>query len=62
MKRFATECSEAERDLFIGRERKAIMVLPSESEHFDHHKHCLHWFSPLDRDPLPDFRHPTGGL
>jgi len=42
--------------LFIGRERKAIMVLPPEAEHVNIDPNVLHWFSPLEGDPLPDFR------
>lgn len=48
--------------LFIGRERKAIQVIPPESEYYNFHPHCLHLWSPLDRDPLPDFRHSSGAL
>jgi len=50
------------KDRFIGKKRKAIMVMPPESEHYNFHKHCLHWFSPLTRDPLPDFRAKGGQL
>lgn len=48
--------------LFIGRQQKAIMVFPPESEHYNHHAHCLHLFSALTRDALPDFRAPGGQL
>ena len=48
--------------LFVGRGRKAIMVLPAESEHVNLHPFCLHWYSPLGRDPLPDFRRVRGGV
>jgi hypothetical protein len=47
---------------FIGRKRKGIMVLPSELEHYNYHPNCLHLFSPLLADPLPDFRAEGGGL
>lgn len=50
------------KETFIGAERKAIMVLPKRSEHYSFAKHCLHWYSPLDSDPLPDFRGEGGGL
>lgn len=50
------------KDAFIGAERKAVMVLPKRSEHFNFAKHCLHLYSPLDSDPLPDFRAQDGGL
>lgn len=48
--------------LFVGRDRKAISVLPAASEHYNFHKFCLHMWSPLSRDPLPDFRHASGAL
>lgn len=44
------------KDTFIGRERKAIQVLPPEAEHVNIHPYALHLFSCLDDDPLPDFR------
>lgn len=44
------------KDLWIGRERKAIQVIPSEAEHASLHPYCLHLFHCLDGDPLPDFR------
>lgn len=50
------------KDAFIGGKRKAIQVFPSDAEHYNHHPHCLHLYAPLDRDPLPDFRHHTGAL
>lgn len=48
--------------LFIGPERKAIQVFPRQSEHYNFHPNCLHLWSPIDSDPLPDFRNPTGQL
>lgn len=50
------------KETFFGADRKAVMVLPKRSEHFNFAKHCLHLYSPLDRDPLPDFRAHDGGL
>lgn len=50
------------KDTFVGADRKAVMVLPKRSEHYNFAKHCLHLYSPLDRDPLPDFRAENGGL
>jgi hypothetical protein len=46
----------------LGPQRKAIMVLPAESEHFNLHPYCLHLYSPIDSDPLPDFRTLDGQL
>lgn len=42
--------------VFIGEERKAVQVMPPIAEHVNFHPRCLHLFSCLDRDPLPDFR------
>jgi hypothetical protein len=50
------------KELFVGDERKAIMVLPPKDEHYNHAKFCLHFYSPVDRDPLPDFRAANGGI
>jgi len=43
--------------VFIGDERKAIQVHPPASEYVNDHPFCLHWWSCLDGDGLPDFRH-----
>ena len=48
--------------LFVGRERKAVQVFPAEAEHYNRHPHCLHLYSPIDRDPLPDFRAEGGAI
>jgi hypothetical protein len=50
------------KSLFVGDDRKAIQVLPAKTEHFNLHPFCLHLYSPIDRDPLPDFRRKDGGL
>jgi hypothetical protein len=42
--------------LFVGKDRKAIMILPAENEHINIHPYCLHLWSPLEKDYLPDFR------
>jgi hypothetical protein len=44
------------KDLFIGRERRAIQVLPPESEYVNVHPRTLHLWHCLDGDGLPDFR------
>lgn len=50
------------RDWFLGRERKAIHVIPPESQHVNKHPYCLHvWFC-ADGDLLPDFTRGTGSL
>lgn len=44
------------KDTFIGPGRKAIMVIPAKEEHFNFMPFCLHLYSCLDGDLLPDFR------
>jgi len=41
---------------FIGPDRVAIQVLPRESEYYNAHPYCLHLWSCMDGDPVPDFR------
>jgi len=50
------------KEVFFGHDRKAIMVLPKRDEHYNLHAHCLHLYSPLTKDPLPDFRTHGGQL
>jgi hypothetical protein len=50
------------KDAFLGVERKAIQVLPPKSEYVNIHPYCLHLFSCLDGDGLPDFTHGSGSL
>lgn len=43
--------------LFCGRERKALQVFPTLSEHYSAHPFCLHLWCAIDGDDgLPDFR------
>ena len=49
------------KDWLIGRDRRAIQVLPAAAEHVNIHPFCLHLWSCLDGDGLPDFRR-DGGL
>lgn len=44
--------------LFLGPERKAIQVIPKDSQYVNIHPYCLHLFACLSDDGLPDF---TGG-
>lgn len=48
------------KDAFIGKDRKAIQVLPAQSEYVNIHPHVLHLFACLEGDPLPDFRRGAG--
>jgi hypothetical protein len=50
------------KDLFVGRNRKAVQVFPPDSEHYNYHTHCLHLWACLAGDPLPDFRTAEGQL
>lgn len=43
------------KDVFIGKHRKAIQVIPSAEEHININPNCLHLWCCLDGDPLPDF-------
>lgn len=46
----------------IGAAKKAVMVLPSEAEHYNCHPYCLHLYSRIDGDSLPDFRDRDGRI
>ena len=46
------------KELFCGRDNKAIFILPPRAQHVNVHSNCLHFFRCLEGDPLPDF---TGG-
>lgn len=44
------------KEIFVGRKRQAIQVLPSDEKYVNIHKNCLHLFCCLDdADPVPDF-------
>ena len=43
------------KELFIGRDRKALIVLPEEGNYVNIHPFCLHLFCCLETDPLPEF-------
>lgn len=49
------------KSLFVGHQRKAVQVLPAEEQYVNIWE-VLHMYAPLDRDPLPDFRHPSGQI
>ncbi len=44
------------KDIFVGRARKAIQVLPPEDEYINENPHVLHLWCCLNDDVLPDFR------
>ena len=43
------------KERFIGCDRKAVIVLPCESEYVNQHPNCLHLFACWGGDSLPDF-------
>ena len=43
------------KDLFLGKERLAVQVLPPASRYININPHCLHLWSCVDGDPVPDF-------
>lgn len=52
----------AAKDLFIGQDERAYQVFPPRSEHFNLHQYCLHLWSPVGFNPLPDFTHGGRGI
>jgi hypothetical protein len=46
----------AVKDLFIGRDKQALQVLPSEDKYVNIHPFCLHLWHCLDGDVVPDMR------
>lgn len=50
------------KDIFIGRHKKAIQILPTQKEYVNIHPNVLHLFHCLDEDPLPDFTRGSGSL
>jgi hypothetical protein len=44
------------KDRFIGRDKRAIQVLPPQSEYVNHHPNTLHLWHCVDGDGIPDFR------
>lgn len=49
------EINEA-KNLFIGRDAKAIQIFPPDREKINIHLYCLHLWSNLESEILPDFR------
>ncbi len=45
------------KDLFIGRDRAAVQILPKANEYVNFHKYTLHLWSNLEKERfVPDFR------
>jgi hypothetical protein len=47
---------------FLGKEAKAIIVIPPRSEHVSIHDTCHHLWHCIDGDELPDFTLGTGSI
>lgn len=45
------------KDTFIGVDRTAVQIFPSRDRHINIHPNCLHLWSCLDAEVMPDFRH-----
>ena len=43
------------KELFIGKDRRAVQVFPKKSEYVNIHPNCLHLWCCLERDTIPDF-------
>ena len=41
--------------LFVGEDSKAIMIFPDKAHHVNLHEFCLHFFTPVYHEPLPEF-------
>lgn len=41
------------KDLFIGKDRDAVMILPEEKYYLNLHKNCFHLYHRLDGDTVP---------
>ena len=43
------------RDIFLGRDKRAIQVLAPAEDHININANCLHLWHCIDGDPVPDF-------
>lgn len=50
------------KETVLGRESKAVQVIPPASEHVNIHPFVHHLFCCNDEDPLPDFTQGSGSL
>lgn len=50
------------KDIFVGRDKRAIQIFPPESEYVNIMPFCLHLWCNLDRDIIPDFAANTGTI
>lgn len=50
------------KELLLGKDRQAIMILPARERWVNIHAHAFHLWSCLDNDGLPDFSSGTGSI
>lgn len=50
------------KDIFVGRDKTAVQVLPSQDRYVNDNPHVLHLWRCLDREIVPDFRRLGGTL
>jgi hypothetical protein len=50
------------KDIFVGKDRTALQVLPKESKYVNMHPYCLHLWCCLDGDVVPDFTRGGKGI
>lgn len=48
--------------LFVGKDRAALQIFPTENKHINIHPYCLHLWSCLDQNPIPDFTFGTNSI
>lgn len=54
------ETLKSVRDLFVGRERTVLQVLPPAAKYVNKHPYCLHLWCCMDGDVTPDFTEGKG--
>lgn len=52
----------AAKESFIGLDERAFQVFPPKAEHYNLHPYCLHLWSPVGFNPLPDFTYGGRGI
>ena len=50
------------KNIFIGKDKKAIQVFPEENKNINIHEFCLHLWHCVDGDGLPDFIRGMGSI
>lgn len=47
------------KELFIGKDRYAVAIMPPEKAFVNYHEYCWHWWSCLEGHPLPEMSGPV---